>query len=91
MPTLEGACPGPLLLGRLSPQGPPVGYEGEPDLPLGWSLTSVSMVVWWRGKVGVFPLVKNKPEIMEKAKSIYERLKKRYNVFWDASGAIGRR
>ncbi|EWM27167.1 glycyl-trna synthetase [Nannochloropsis gaditana] len=42
-------------------------------------------------KVGVFPLVKNKPEIMEKARAIYDQLKRRYNVFWDVSGAIGRR
>ena len=42
-------------------------------------------------KVGVFPLVKNKPEIMAKARGIYDQLKKRYNVFWDVSGAIGRR
>lgn len=43
------------------------------------------------GQVGIFPLVKNKPEIMEKARQITDRLKKRYNVFFDASGAIGRR
>ena len=42
-------------------------------------------------KAAVFPLVKNKPEIFEKAKSIYERLRRRWNVFFDASGAIGRR
>ena len=42
-------------------------------------------------KVGIFPLVKNKPEIMEKARGIHDQLKKRYNVFWDVSGAIGRR
>jgi glycyl-tRNA synthetase len=44
-----------------------------------------------RVQVGIFPLVKNKPEIMEKARAIYDRLKRRYNVFFDASGAIGRR
>lgn len=42
-------------------------------------------------KVGIFPLVKNKPEIIDKARAIHDRLKKRYNVFWDVSGAIGRR
>lgn len=42
-------------------------------------------------KVGVFPLVKNKPEIVDKARAIHDRLNKRFNVFWDASGAIGRR
>jgi glycyl-tRNA synthetase len=42
-------------------------------------------------KVGVFPLVKNKPELLARAETLYRRLKKRWNVFWDVSGAIGRR
>lgn len=40
-------------------------------------------------KVAVFPLVKNKPELMEKARGIYESIRLRYNAFWDVSGAIG--
>ena len=42
-------------------------------------------------KVAVFPLVKNKPELVERARAFYERLQKRWNCFWDVSGAIGRR
>jgi len=42
-------------------------------------------------KAAVFPLVKNKPELMEKARALFERLQRRYNVEFDASGAIGRR
>ncbi len=42
-------------------------------------------------KAAVFPLVKNKPEIVEKARAVYEKLQRRWNVFYDASGAIGRR
>lgn len=42
-------------------------------------------------KAAVLPLVKNKPEIVEKARSLFEKLQKRWNVFWDSSGAIGRR
>ncbi|MGY8694084.1 MAG: glycine--tRNA ligase, partial [Verrucomicrobiia bacterium] len=42
-------------------------------------------------KVAVLPLLKNKPELVERAKGIYEKLQLRYNTFWDASGAIGRR
>ena len=42
-------------------------------------------------KVGIFPLVKNKPELMDKARAIHDKLKRRYNVFFDSSGAIGRR
>jgi len=42
-------------------------------------------------KVAVFPLVKNKEEIVDKAQDIYKRLQMRYNVIYDTSGAIGRR
>lgn len=42
-------------------------------------------------KVAVFPLVKNKPAIVDKARSIFTKLQRRYNVVWDTSGAIGRR
>jgi glycyl-tRNA synthetase len=42
-------------------------------------------------KVGVFPLLKNKPELVSKARELYTRLKRRFNVFYDESGAIGRR
>ena len=42
-------------------------------------------------KAAVFPLVKNKPELVGKAREIFRNLQKRYNVAWDVSGAIGRR
>lgn len=42
-------------------------------------------------KAAVLPLVKNKPEIVEKARSLFVKLQSRWNVFWDTSGAIGRR
>lgn len=42
-------------------------------------------------KVAVLPLVKNKPELVDKARKLYEKLQRRWNVFWDVSGAIGRR
>ena len=42
-------------------------------------------------KVAVFPLVKNKPEVYNKAREIFEYLRRRYAAFWDESGAIGRR
>jgi len=42
-------------------------------------------------KVAVFPLLSNKPELTDKAKSLYNAIKKRYNCEWDTSGAIGRR
>lgn len=42
-------------------------------------------------KVGVFPLLKNKPELVAKAKSVADTLRKMMTVFYDESGAIGRR
>ena len=42
-------------------------------------------------KLGVFPLVKNKPELYEKAREVFGTLRKRWACFWDESWAIGRR
>jgi glycyl-tRNA synthetase len=42
-------------------------------------------------KAAIFPLLKNKPELVERAQKIYKKLQRRWNVFYDASGAIGRR
>ncbi len=42
-------------------------------------------------KVGIFPLVKNKPELVEKARNLYLKLQRKWNVIYDQSGAIGRR
>lgn len=40
----------------------------------------------------VSPLLKNKPELVEKAHEVYDSLKKKYgNVTWDDSGNIGKR
>ena len=42
-------------------------------------------------KCGVFPLLKNKPELVEKARSVAALLKPHMNVFYDETGAIGKR
>lgn len=40
----------------------------------------------------VSPLLKNKPELVEKAKDLYQKLRAKYsNVTWDDSGNIGKR
>ena len=40
----------------------------------------------------VSPLLKNKPELVEKAREVYRNLKEKYgNVTWDDSGNIGKR
>ena len=42
-------------------------------------------------KCAVFPLLKNKPELVGKAKQVVEMLRPHMYVFYDESGAIGRR
>ncbi len=42
-------------------------------------------------KIAVFPLLKNKPELVAKAREVYLSLKKNYHVFWDDRGNIGKR
>jgi glycyl-tRNA synthetase len=42
-------------------------------------------------KVGVFPLLKNKPELVKKAREVRDLLKPFMTVFYDEAGAIGRR
>lgn len=43
-------------------------------------------------KAAVFPLLKNKPELVEKAREIYENLKKEIpQIMWDDNGNIGKR
>lgn len=43
-------------------------------------------------KYAVSPLLKNKPELVAKARDVYERLKKKYGaVMWDDNGNIGKR
>ncbi len=42
-------------------------------------------------KVGVFPLLKNKPELVKKAQEVRDLLRPHMTVFYDEAGAIGRR
>ncbi len=42
-------------------------------------------------KCGIFPLLKNKPELVAQARAIVALLRPHMNVFYDESGAIGRR
>ncbi len=42
-------------------------------------------------KIAVFPLLKNKPELVEKAREVYSGLKKNFNTAWDDRGNIGKR
>jgi len=42
-------------------------------------------------KAAVFPLVANKPELMSKARVVFENLKKSFMIAWDDRGNIGKR
>jgi glycyl-tRNA synthetase len=42
-------------------------------------------------KVAVLPLLKNKEQLVGRAKELYAKLKRKYAVFYDEAGAIGRR
>ena len=42
-------------------------------------------------KAAVFPLLANKPELVKKAKSIFDDLKEEFMVSWDDRGNIGKR
>jgi len=42
-------------------------------------------------RVGVFPLLKNKPELVAKAREVYNLLKPHMNCFYDETASIGRR
>ena len=42
-------------------------------------------------KAAVFPLLKNKPELMEKARGVYQDLLKSFPTAWDERGNIGKR
>lgn len=42
-------------------------------------------------KAAVFPLLKNKPELVTKAREIYDSLRKDFMIAWDDRGNIGKR
>jgi glycyl-tRNA synthetase len=60
----------------------------------GKSETSVTMKFHPRVapfKAGIFPLLKNKPELVKKAQAIRDLLRPWMNVFYDEGGSIGKR
>lgn len=42
-------------------------------------------------EVAVFPLLKNKPELVTAARGVYESLKSRFRAEWDDNGNVGKR
>jgi len=62
---------------------PPEGYEERTIMRFAPSVAPV--------KVAVFPLLKNKPDLVAKARDVFEELNQAWPCFWDQVGAIGRR
>ncbi|MFC1497587.1 glycine--tRNA ligase [Verrucomicrobiota bacterium] len=62
---------------------PPEGYEARTVMRFAHKIAPV--------KIAVFPLLKNKPELVKKARSVFETLQKWWPCVWDQVGAIGRR
>ncbi|MGA0333221.1 MAG: glycine--tRNA ligase [Kiritimatiellia bacterium] len=78
----KGDTPGGAILAEPGAQAPE-GYEKRVVLKFAPRLAPV--------KVAVFPLLKNKEELVGKAKEIYADLRKTWPCFYDQAGAIGRR
>jgi glycyl-tRNA synthetase len=74
---------GEILLADPAAKRPPEGYEVRTVMRFAHNVAPI--------KAAVFPLLKNKPELVEKAQTIYKELKNHWSVFYDQTGAIGRR
>ncbi len=74
-------------------EGPAVEAEPGKPVPEGYELRTVLRFAPRVApvKVAVFPLLKNKPELVAKSREIFTGLRRHWNCFWDQTGAIGRR
>jgi glycyl-tRNA synthetase len=61
----------------------PEGYEARTVMKFHPTIAPV--------KVAVFPLLKNKPDLVKKAREVFDLLSSRMPCVWDQVGAIGRR
>ncbi len=62
--------------------------EGDGDTKRVWLSLPARLAPY---KAAVFPLLKNKPELVEKARDIYDELSKHFSVAWDDRGNVGKR
>lgn len=62
--------------------------DGEGDSKRVWLSLPPKLAPY---KVAVFPLLKNKPELVEKAKGIFDELSKHFSTAWDDRGNVGKR
>jgi glycyl-tRNA synthetase len=75
----KGGAPLPAEPGKQAPQG----YEARTVMRFAPVMAPI--------KVAVFPLLKNKPELVEKSRAVFSLLRRHWPSFWDQVGAIGRR
>ncbi len=69
---------------RAEPGKPvPEGYEPRTVMAFAPAMAPI--------QVAVFPLLKNKPELVAQARTVFSQLQRRWTCFWDQTGAIGRR
>jgi len=73
--------------------GKPVPAEPGTPAPAGYEVRSVLRFLPKLApvKAAVFPLLKNKPELVNKAREVYQLLRPEFTTFYDQAGAIGRR
>jgi len=64
-----------------------VGKDGKSDIRIVLKFPKKLAPV----QVAVFPLMKNKPELVEKARAVYAMLKKEYRAEFDDNGNVGKR
>ncbi len=62
--------------------------EGEGDSKRVWLALPPKLAPY---KAAIFPLLKNKPELVEKARGIFDMLSKEFMVAWDDRGNVGKR
>ncbi len=72
-----------VLPAELGAKRPPEGYEARTVLKFAPCLAPI--------KAAVFPLLKNKPELVDKSREVFEMVQAEWPAFWDQTGAIGRR
>lgn len=78
----KGDTQGGVLLAEPGQQAPE-GYEKRTVLKFAPRMAPI--------KVAVFPLLKNREELVSKAKGVFADLRKTWPAFYDQTGAIGRR
>ncbi len=64
-----------------------IGKDGQSDIRIVMKFPKKLAPV----QVAVFPLMKNKPELVEKAKGIFDELKKLFRCEFDDNGNVGKR